>query len=334
MIAETKMKRENLKGEWERFTLQNAVNFPTTFQTGERLCLIQHVLDRISTKTGDENIPEPFLQDDMLVHRCIQKKYIEKLMPLHDPTEKAVLMATWVKSRKNQPLDLIRIYFGDQVGFYFSFLGFYTKWLIFPSIFGTLVAIYQHSHGSSNFFTAFFALSMTIWATAFLEFWKRNESEYGWRWGVLDLELVQHERPEFQGVRRYDELEQRYVTTFSNLEQSKRYMVTMPVLFLALIGVVFVTFFFFRLDSWANQRYTADDGWWAYLAFIPNIAYSVVVLILDTYYLELAVVLNKYENHRTESEVSWLMHAINRQISSFKVCEFTRDQTGVVLPCQ
>ena len=31
-----------------------------------------------------------------------------------------------------QPLDKISEYFGEGVGFYFAFFGFYTKWLVLP----------------------------------------------------------------------------------------------------------------------------------------------------------------------------------------------------------
>lgn len=35
---------------------------------------------------------------------------------------------------KNQPLCLVRKYFGDKVALYFCWLGFYTKMLVFPAV--------------------------------------------------------------------------------------------------------------------------------------------------------------------------------------------------------
>jgi anoctamin-7 len=36
----------------------------------------------------------------------------------------------------------IRQYFGEKVAFYFSWLGFYTTWLLIPAVIGFLVFIY------------------------------------------------------------------------------------------------------------------------------------------------------------------------------------------------
>ncbi len=50
--------------------------------------------------------------------------------------------ARWSKWPKYQPLDNVREYFGEKIAFYFAWLGFYTGWLIPPSIVGVLIFIY------------------------------------------------------------------------------------------------------------------------------------------------------------------------------------------------
>lgn len=45
-------------------------------------------------------------------------------------------------SYKKQPLWLIRRYFGEKVGLYFAWLGFYTKCLYPPAVVGLLCFIY------------------------------------------------------------------------------------------------------------------------------------------------------------------------------------------------
>jgi anoctamin-4 len=43
---------------------------------------------------------------------------------------------------KKQPFSLIKRYFGDKIGLYFCWLGFYTKMLILPAVVGLLVFLY------------------------------------------------------------------------------------------------------------------------------------------------------------------------------------------------
>jgi hypothetical protein len=45
-----------------------------------------------------------------------------------------------------QPLDYIAEYFGENIAFYFAFLGFYTKWLIAPAALGIIVFALQVPH--------------------------------------------------------------------------------------------------------------------------------------------------------------------------------------------
>lgn len=47
-----------------------------------------------------------------------------------------------VRWYKKQPITLIRKYFGDKIGLYFCWLGFYTNMLIWPAIVGTICFMY------------------------------------------------------------------------------------------------------------------------------------------------------------------------------------------------
>lgn len=241
--------------QWQVYTRKNALEFEDEFNSGERVRILQHLLDDLRTPPkekahGDCEIPMPYLQDDALLHKGMEFGMISKLYPLHEDIEREDLMENWVKDKsftKNQPLDKIRLYYGDQVGFYFGFLECYTTWLIIPSILGCIVFITQIVWGVENPFTALYAVVMAIWATSFLEYWKRTESDISWRWGLFELGDIERERAGFRGDREYDEIEEKYVTTFSNMNRAKRYMFTIPTIFAALIAVVAITFGFFQL---------------------------------------------------------------------------------------
>ena len=56
------------------------------------------------------------------------------------------LYQEWARYRnifKVQPLDQIRNYFGEQIGLYFAFTGYYTYWLVYASLFGLASFIYS-----------------------------------------------------------------------------------------------------------------------------------------------------------------------------------------------
>lgn len=84
------------------------------------------------------------------VDRLLGNKSYTAAFPLHEgrwdneATEnlRRTLYNTWGSWRawyKFQPLDYVRTYFGEKIGIYFAWLGFYTTMLILPAIIGFLV---------------------------------------------------------------------------------------------------------------------------------------------------------------------------------------------------
>lgn len=61
----------------------------------------------------------------------------------------------------------------------------------------------SHSQTSQDICCVVFALFNVVWATLFLERWKRREAELAYRWGTLDTpaESLEEPRPQFR-VRR------------------------------------------------------------------------------------------------------------------------------------
>ena len=49
-----------------------------------------------------------------------------------------------------------------------------------------------------NHSTVFFSIFMTIWATTFLEMWKRRQAILKWEWDLSDDEDLEEVRPEFE----------------------------------------------------------------------------------------------------------------------------------------
>lgn len=52
-----------------------------------------------------------------------------------------------------------------------------------------------------NVLTMPFALFMSIWSTVYIEFWKRANQYYAYRWNMIDYERVELPRTEFRATR-------------------------------------------------------------------------------------------------------------------------------------
>lgn len=293
-----------------------------TFDSGERVDLIEYELKRIgvnairSAAQSDDGaalseIPAPFEAEEhgLLLQQALYSKVLIDYFPLHDDEERAVLLASWVKKWKDpQPLTRIRAYFGDEIGFYFAFLGAYSRWLAVPAALGVLVFLLEFVSDWSIYGRGLYSLLITSWATAFLKFWKRQESALRNEWDIAPVDSIAFDppRPDFWGEKRFDVVEGTYYTFFPSIERMKRYLLTYVVTLAVLAVIMQLMFLYFQIEEWFGVTFTEDKGWdglYSYVSLAPSVAYSIVVLVLDAKYAELANYLTKFENHRTDSDV-------------------------------
>ncbi|XP_075529996.1 anoctamin-6-like [Dermacentor variabilis] len=92
------------------------------------------------------------------IHKLLNDDVYLQAYPLHDgpigtgtfdplkevPTERRLLYSEWAHPAawyKQQPLGLIRRYFGEKTGLYFAWLGFYTTMLFLPAAVGLLTTL-------------------------------------------------------------------------------------------------------------------------------------------------------------------------------------------------
>ncbi|KAF7224519.1 transcript variant X1 [Nothobranchius furzeri] len=90
------------------------------------------------------------------IHSLLARGVYDSAFPLHDGSftrrgrrdqrnDRQILHEEWANYGvmfKYQPVDLIRKYFGEQIGLYFAWLGVYTQLLIPPSVLGIIVFLY------------------------------------------------------------------------------------------------------------------------------------------------------------------------------------------------
>ncbi|KAK6640619.1 hypothetical protein RUM44_012315 [Polyplax serrata] len=129
-------------------------NKDTYFTTIQRIRIVNEVLS--SAVFGTQR------KGEVGINRLVHEGVFIAAYPLHDgpyvvEKKKGVIKnpeelnprqilyeywARWGRWYKYQPLDHIRNYFGEKVGFYFAWLGFYTSWLFPAAAVGILVFLY------------------------------------------------------------------------------------------------------------------------------------------------------------------------------------------------
>uniref|UniRef100_A0A183C1D0 Anoctamin n=1 Tax=Globodera pallida TaxID=36090 RepID=A0A183C1D0_GLOPA len=208
----------------------------TFFSRADRSRMVHDLLIRARYDRGESINKLRFGIDKLLRNRTYTAAF-----PLHDElnkkakrvdfekcSDRQLLYESWVKVKnvfKYQPLDLIQNYFGTKIGFYFAWLGYYTRCLWPISLLGILFMLYgvitvskdapRHvpvnatclytriTYVIDNWSTIIFAAIMSIWITLFLEGWKRYHAELAYKWNVQGFEPEEEMmRPEFQFRRK------------------------------------------------------------------------------------------------------------------------------------
>uniref|UniRef100_A0A0D3CWZ8 Anoctamin transmembrane domain-containing protein n=1 Tax=Brassica oleracea var. oleracea TaxID=109376 RepID=A0A0D3CWZ8_BRAOL len=124
--------------------------------------------------------------EESLVRKLESEGVIKQIFPLHDELKRKELLRTWALNWwnfTNQPIDKIYSYFGAKIGVYFSFLGMYTQWLLFPALLGFIVQMVDFGSLQYLVLPSFFVIT-TLWAALFLQFWKRKNAALLARWQI------------------------------------------------------------------------------------------------------------------------------------------------------
>lgn len=135
-----------LMDKQDRFVVKDRETF---FSSAQRSQIVWQILMR--TRYDDDD------SDKVGIARLLSNSVYKAAYPLHDGLatkgpkkgnlcSRRILYREWAYPWRNffkrQPLWLIKRYFGDKIGLYFAWLGFYTGFLIPAALFGILVTIY------------------------------------------------------------------------------------------------------------------------------------------------------------------------------------------------
>ncbi|XP_066983808.1 anoctamin-10-like isoform X8 [Macrobrachium rosenbergii] len=277
----------------------------TFFTTLERQSIVLHILHSLRA-THEESIEATsFREGQAIIPKFQSDGTIHGILPLHDYKKLEVLRTTWVQTFfKYQPIEAIEQYFGSKIAIYFAWLGHYTTALTIPAVIGLIfwVFLWGRDQALEDKGFVIFAFLNVVWASTWLEAWKRRSAELAYYWGTLDSqeETLSEPRPHFTGELKVSSvtgrLEPEYPAWKRNLI---RYLVTLPLICVSLLVVFIVMLLILQLQDLCDAFISAHD-YSFYLSYAPKILMALTISAFDEGYTKVAVWLNDLENYRVE----------------------------------
>lgn len=181
---------------------------------------------------------------------------------------------------------------------YFAFLGYYTYYLIPPAVFGVLSNMFM-SAMNENVVVPLFCVFNVVWATVFLESWKRRTAELAFRWGTLGMEKFEEPRAAFYGLTVIkDPVTNRLLPYYpKSRRRLKFWLVSVPVMTFVLIVAFCFMLFYFWLDAVISD-YTENSSIpyiiSSLIMLLPTVVYALLLQVLTTVYRRLAFFLNDW----------------------------------------
>jgi hypothetical protein len=231
----------------------------------------------------------------LLFHKSIVAVY-----PLHEPYRKEKLLELCVNFYQlpinGMPIEPLRDYFGEKIALYWEFIRHYSTWLLFPSFVGFVFQlIIWITSNYSHPVAASYAILITIWSVLMLRYWKRQESRIGLKWGVLDFQKDQRDRPEFTGILLLNSfLDGKEMIYFPKTDLQKRIFLSITSIFVFILLVIGVIAAIYVL------RFSLVSQIGEISSVITSFLNGLQITLFNFIYLGIAVQLTNRENHRTD----------------------------------
>lgn len=333
------------------------------FTPAQRSRIVWEILMRTSFDTDERSKSGGVIQ-------LLSDEVYKAAFPLHDgpwgkeakmtetQNERHVLYLQWARPAcwyKKQPLFMIKRYFGEKIGLYFAWLGFYTVMLIPAALLGFFIMLYgvatmktntstreicdpggsgnlvmcplcdkkceywrlkaacsysEVVHVVDNPATVFFAAFMSLWATMFMELWKRRQAKLAWEWNLGTFELSQEVvRPEYEAqvfTYRVNPVTLTFEPYLPFWTKIAKFLTanSVVVFMLFVVGSAVFGVIVYRIIV-ATTLYAIDsDEWRSLTKPITSVTAAtlnlIIIMIMDNVYRSLAIKLTDWEQPRTQ----------------------------------
>lgn len=339
--------REFTVGRLEDFLVNDNMTVNDILTTSDKQKIVRHELENIRVTNHDNFLPGyhscSIHEGQSVLQICFEQEIITQIYPLHDKEFLKRLGKEWYLSfMKKQPIEEIRLYFGEAIALYFTFLGFYTTALLIPMFLGFLQLLIGPTE-----FVPFFCVFNVVWTTIFLEFWKIRSNELAFNWGTIGMTSLDEPRANYHGQMGKDpvsgKIQPRYPRWKTN---AKMYLVSLPIVIICMI----IAFIIMLASFWCEETVkiqTIDSEYSSQLQQLPSIIYAALVYLINEQYRKLATFLTEWENHRTQSQYDRhrvtklvLFEFVNNFLSLFYIAyviqdlEILKNQLAVMLIIQ
>lgn len=192
---------------------------------------------------------------------------------------------------------------------YFAFLGFYSMYLIPPAALGVFSQFFN-SYLSGIQLVPLFCMFNLIWATLFLEAWKRNCAVLSYQWGTIKTEPFEEPRAEFNGAIGINKVTGRLEPHYPKLKRlAKYYCVSVPIIVFMLVIAFLTMLLYFWFDGVVKRIHKE------YMTFVtemlllaPTVLYALAILVLNAVYRKVAIFLNDWGKSTRNGHISqWLV---------------------------
>lgn len=202
---------------------------------------------------------------ESIIDSLISVKKIDQIFPLHHEEDLNMLKMSWVTNFFNtQPLDLICSYFGMKISIYFAFLGFYTKFLLYPALFGLIITYFvdlvnwfnnyvcdiiqfsdwislPEANLTNDILLFIFTIFNIFWSTFMLQKWDLTSRKYINEWSHTILPQMDHK---MDSTKKDDKNQEVY--NFRRI--LFKYCITFPIIGISLAVTFKVMFNIFNLQ--------------------------------------------------------------------------------------
>ncbi|KAF8931306.1 Anoctamin-5 [Haplosporangium gracile] len=279
------------------------------------------VVNSVMMRTESRNHP---YGRKMGLRSALRRGAYQKLFALHDgpfrsqsksmndANYRAQLRVKWARRFwRSQPLDLVNAYYGERIGVYFAWLGHYTKWLTLPAVVGMAVFVFGVINAArlnkldatpnalfaifDNVLTMPFALFMSMWSTVYIEFWKRANQYYAFRWNMIDYERVELPRTEFRATRvRFSPVTGKRELYYPVYWKALRLFASSVAVIIAVLVVIGSVACLMIFKSWCRHHLGGP-----YATIVATAMLNlIIIIILGEIWCRLAKWLTDKENHK------------------------------------